>query len=251
MKRHLLISVLLTTLFTWSAQYASGQSCVEGNHCDSEVDILLDCPDVPTWTEYFWDVREIGHVDDPSRSVSSLIRQDGSDYYFTPSAVDASWLGREVNVVLIQGSPGDERGWVPARARVMPSPASYNLVGPNEVCVGEPFTLSLENSEGLTTSYRLYIHGSGSNVGVSPGLNGQIDFDVTNGVVGDYIYYVIADNGICQTTMPDSDPSNGWAVKVNAAPSVTLETDDPANEFCDGDLITFTALGADEYAFYL
>ncbi len=236
---------------TLGVQYASGQSCVEGNHCNNEQDVLLDCPDVP-FAEYFWDARELGNITNPAKSIPGLVYKQDGNYYFSPSNIPASFLGVEFSVVLISGTPATEgAGYWSVSVRVMGAPTAYPLSGPTEVCKDEAFVLALENSETSTTSYRLYQVGSPTIKGISPGKNGAIDFPLTNSIVNDYTYYVVADNGNCQTTMPDSDPNNGWQVKVNDVPTVAITSDQTEDEFCVGTDVIFTATGANEYAFYL
>ncbi|WP_289053449.1 gliding motility-associated C-terminal domain-containing protein [Carboxylicivirga marina] len=257
MKRFLHTFILLILAMTWVAQKSNAQSCVPASNCSSDPEILLDCPDIGAWTDYFWDVRTLGQESNPLATIPELIRYDSGtgDYYFTPGGVTDGLNGVEVSLVLIEGtSNASSLGQFAKRVRVFKSPERFALTGPDEVCRGEIFSLQLDDTEASTTSYALWggLVGSAANeLTIGNGENGPISFDQTAFTAGDYNFYVIADNGTCSSTMPDADPANGWKVKVNDVPNVDLNSDQTGDRFCAGTDVTFTASGADEYTFYL
>ncbi|WP_430814850.1 gliding motility-associated C-terminal domain-containing protein [Carboxylicivirga sp. RSCT41] len=235
MKRLLLNCFLLLSLFSFSGQFAAGQSCVNDNYCDNDADLLLNCPDVPTWTEYFWEITEIDGTGNPGTVIPELIRVDGSDYYFTPSNVPNGYIGVELYVVCVRGTPSNRQGQLWKSVRVRPAPSVYDLSGPADVCQGEAFTMQLANSEGVTTTYRLFSEDSGSPKGVSGGQNGTIDFNLTIPTPNSYTFYVVADDGFCSSEMPVVRPT----VIVNELPDVDAGAD---VEWCAGNpAVTLTA----------
>ncbi|MCT4587462.1 MAG: hypothetical protein N4A71_06535, partial [Carboxylicivirga sp.] len=235
MKRLLLNCFLLLSLFTFSNQLVSGQSCVNDNYCDNDTDLLLNCPDVPTWTEYFWEVTEINGTGNPGTVIPELIRVDGTDYYFTPSNVPNGYIGVELYVVCVRGTPTNRQGQLWKSVRVRQAPSLYDLSGPADVCQGEPFTMQLANSAGVTTTYRLFSEDSGSPKGVSGGQNGAIDFNLSIPTPNTYTFYVVADDGFCSSEMPVARPS----VIVNELPDLDAGAD---VDMCAGDpAVTLTA----------
>ncbi|MBI9062186.1 MAG: gliding motility-associated C-terminal domain-containing protein [Marinilabiliaceae bacterium] len=243
MKRVLIYHSLLLLFLTLATNVVTGQSCVDDNYCDNSEDIKLDCPDVPTWTEYYWKVTEIDSDAEPGDEIPDLIRVDGSDYYFTPNNVPLAYQNVEIYVVCIKGTPALPQGKLWKSTRIRPAPQIFDLTGPAEVCVGETYTMSLANSEGSSISYRLYSEDSGSAKGFMLGQNGQINYNISTPVAGDYTYYVVAIDGDCSSTMPDFRPE--VMVKPLPTPTFTAEV----TEACvgTGGYVYATQAGMSDY----
>nr|WP_319398089.1 gliding motility-associated C-terminal domain-containing protein [uncultured Carboxylicivirga sp.] len=218
-------ALLLTFGFINTAQ---SQSCVTYLHCDNGADVLLDCPDVPTWTEYFWEVTEkVGGTGNPGTVIPELTRVDGSDYYFTPSNVPAAYLNREILIVCVKGTPSNRQGQLWSAVRIIGAPDdSFTLTGDTEACLNSPFTLTLSGSQDFTISYKLYREGSGGVLLDWPGDNGPIDFTLSESTAGTYKYYVIAEGAACSSTIP-ADPANYPQVIVHSKPTITIGNDGP------------------------
>ncbi len=235
---------LVSLLFLLGFQ-VNGQSCYEGNnYCDNGVDVLLDCPNDPSWTQYFWYIAEkLPGFDAPGSPIPELVREDAGDYYFTPSNVPAAYLNQVVMIVCRTGTPAAPGGSLSfAKVRIRQAPEKFPLEAPDpaEACVGVQFELVLKGSQSSLTTYELFVEGNASSIGSYVGDNGNdVVMPVTSFTANTYTYYVVADDGICSSVMPDVRPS----VTVYPNPTASAVNDSPVCEGGDVSFANSTASG--------
>jgi alpha-tubulin suppressor-like RCC1 family protein len=109
-------------------------------------------------------------------------------------------------------------------------------VSGNEICQGETVTFTASSDK--ATEYAFYLNGTYTDLG-DPAQNTYTTSSLQN---NDEIYVETLYNGCVQT-------SNTEIFTVNPVPTVSLSGSDADNIICDGEFISFTATGADEYQF--
>ena len=105
----------------------------------------------------------------------------------------------------------------------------------NIICVNEPVTFTGSGS----ANYQFFINGS------SQGNMSTTNQLTTTNLSNNQTISIVGSTLGCSST------SNTLTYTVNAIPSVTLNSTDPNNIFCAGDVVTYTAGGATNYEYFI
>ena len=189
------------------------------------------CPNQFTTTlvgsQYDWD---FGPVATPLTESGANITTTSDVYFSTPGTY---WV--KVTVLTACCGPVTDSTQVTVQANVYDVTLTASSTS---ICEGDPITFTANPA--TYDNYEFFIDG----VSVQNGTNNVFTSSAIQ--QGDSIY-VEAFVGSCF-----ANPSDTIVPTVNPVPTVTLASDDPDNEICEGETITFTATpaGYDNYEFF-
>ncbi|MEQ9610549.1 MAG: PA14 domain-containing protein, partial [Gammaproteobacteria bacterium] len=128
----------------------------------------------------------------------------------------------------------------------LPTPFNVSALTP-AICLGDPGTIRLANSEGASVIYEVYQDGNPTGITL-PGVNGQLDFMIPAGNLtptGVYSFTIEAVNGVCAPVFMNGAPT----ITVNPLPTAVTSG---GGIICQGDVlpdVTFTFTGAAPFDF--
>jgi len=178
-------------------------------------------------SNYDWD---FGPVASPVVESGTALSTTSDVFFSTPGTY---WV--RVTVLTDCCGPVRDSTQVTVQANVY----DVNLTASSaEICEGDPLTITTDPS--TYDNYEFFIDG----VSVQ---NGTSNIYTSSTIQQGDSIYVEAFVGTCF-----ANPSDTIVPVVNPIPSVTLASDDPDNEICEGETITFTAspAGMDNYEFF-
>ena len=130
---------------------------------------------------------------------------------------------------------------------VVALPDDALAVSDDEICVGETALITLSSSD-LGVTYQLRKDSDDSPVGSAyNGTGGDINMPISPGPITTTLYNILASNSTgCSIELTDKS-----TLTVNPLPVPVLSSSDADNAICQGESVTFTATGGDEYEFFV